>query len=54
METTTLELECGKTAIKKDNKDADVKDRGFCVYKPFNVSVELDLESYSAMRYHGQ
>jgi len=24
------------------------------VYKPHNVSIELEIESYSAMRYHGQ
>lgn len=49
METTSLETECGEVAVEATSRDAD-----FCVYRPLTTSVELEVESYSATRYHGQ
>ena len=37
----------GKGGLLKDSDS-------LVVYRPRNTSVELEVESYSAMRYHGQ
>jgi len=49
METASLENECGEVTVETTSRDAD-----FCVYRPSAVSIELEVESYSAIRYHGE
>jgi hypothetical protein len=49
METASLETECGEVTVETTSRDANL-----CVYRPSATSVKLEVESYSAMRYHGE
>ena len=42
-------IESAGVAVQTTSRDVE-----HCVYKPAAASVELDVEAYSAMRYHGQ
>ncbi len=46
-------LEDTKYATKNESRLEGEAD-SLIAYKPKNVSVELEVESYTAMRYHGQ
>jgi hypothetical protein len=50
METASLEAECGEVTVETTSR----KNADFCVYRPSATSVQLEVESYSAMRYHGE
>jgi hypothetical protein len=46
-----------EVAVEKNSRERRPLGRdaeSLIVYRPKNTSVELEVESYSAMRYHGQ
>ncbi len=56
MENETLEQR-SYVAVERNSRKEEPLERemdSLVVYRPRNTSVELEVESYSAMRYHGQ
>ncbi len=57
MANETLEQKSCVTIERGNSRELNFLERdtdSLVVYKPANTSVELEVESYSAMRYHGQ
>jgi len=51
-----MEIKTPKRSLEKDTAEASDVDlrESVVLYRPSDNSVELEVESYTAMRYHGQ